>query len=74
MADDGTNYIISIHTVSGVYNIQYTSTYEDIKEGFTNLIREMYEKDGIYHFDRSQQKATYIPVDSIHCIECTLED
>jgi hypothetical protein len=75
MANDGINYTISIHTISGVlYNIQHTSTYEDIKEGFANLIKEIYEKDGIYHFDRSQQKATYIPMDSIDCIECTLED
>lgn len=74
MTNDGINYTISIHTVSGIYNIQYTSTYEDIKEGFTDLIREMYEKDGLYHFNRSEQKCTYIPLDSIACIECTLED
>ena len=41
MADDGTNYTISIHTISGIYSIKYTSTFEDITKGFKTFIESI---------------------------------
>jgi hypothetical protein len=72
---EGTNYIITVVLIScEEYNFNFKSTFDDIDTGFKQIIEKIHKDNCLYHFDRSEQKCTYIPLKSIACIECTLED
>ena len=72
---EGTDYTLTIQMLNGEkYNIRHISNFNDIKEGFEAFVKKIYDDKGIFHFNRSIQKCTYIPLHSIIYMECTLED
>lgn len=72
---EGTNYTLTIQMLNKEnYNIRHISNFDDIKGGFEAFVKKIYDDKGIFHFDRSIQKCTYIPLHSIIYMECTLED
>ena len=75
MDKEGTDYTLTIQMINNKkYNIKHISNFKNIKESFKTFVRMIYDDKGIYHFDRSTQKCTYIPLQSIIYMECSLED
>ena len=72
---EGTDYTLTIQMINNEkYNIQHISSFDNIDEGFKDFVEKIHKDKGIYHYDRSKQKNTYIPLHSIIYMECTLED
>lgn len=75
MPKEGTDYTLTIQMLNGEnYKIQYISTFDDIDSSFKDFVAKIHYDRGIYHYDRSKQKNTYIPLTSIVFMECSLED